>query len=380
MRASSRKRAFTLVELVITLTITLIMVAVAGSLLSGLVSMHQLTAEQSATKRRTQDLFNMIGPAMRNAGLGIPTPKSAAERSHYFDNAGAMQWSNAYLASWNGPIDVIGKASRGAHESDGDILRIMYSLPTGIKFTGGSSPDPSETSSLRPSAGAPMTLGFISEQLDAFVRTTDPSSPFGVRVDTSPAPHDSRSLVTFPGAHTYPLFVASATRSSGSDDGKGVMVLRGTSPYTGAADDALTEVLPRGIIYPYAELCLFRASVAYVADGTFYMLDIESAEDPFKDGALPDPDTMKGFRLDGVKAVRFFPSSDGREVTAWVLFEGDIDDASRVERSQPIASLKDRTIDVEGVATKLWESVAFDDGRYYEDTFMTWRVRNVGIR
>lgn len=374
--ANSRKRAFTLVEMLIAVMITLIMVGVAGSMLADLVSMHQLTVEQSTAKRRAQDVFNILAPAMRSAGLGVPSTKSAAERAHYFDNEVDMGWSNAHLASWNGPIEVVGKSSRGEQTPNGDMIRVMYAVPTGIRFSGGSTPDPTDPAQVGPLAGV-STLGFIAARGDAFDRLTDQSAGMGITIDATSDPHDPRSLITFPGAHGHPIYVNKEDHFA--NDGTGVLELRAAPPFSGTASDAMTEVLPRGVVYPYSELCMFRASIAYVANNTFYLLDIDGEEDPFADG-VPDASSMSGFRVEGVKAARFFLSSDSRELTAWILIEGDSDDAKRSAHNNSVAAVKDRTINVDGSATKLWESVAFDADHYYEDAFMTWRLRNVSVR
>lgn len=378
-QASFRRRAFTLVEMLIAVTITLIMVGVAGSMLANLVSMHQLTVEQNSTKRRAQDVFNALGPAFRLSGLGIPTTDDAAEMAHYFNNT-AMGWTNRYIATWSSPIDVIEKDVRAAErKSEGDVLRVMYSIPTGIKYSGGVTAD--ETSPKRldtfSSTGGEAAMGVVASVPDTFARMVSQTNPYGILIKTGGDRHDPRSLVTFPGAHAHPLLIKNAVHSG--YDGKGIITVQGVGPMSGSASDAMTDVLPRGVIYPYAELCMFRASIAYVADGTFYMLDIADEDDPFA-GGVPDADSMIGSRIEGVKSVRFFPSSDRREITAWLLIEGGIDDERRVSANRSVAAVKSRTVKVEGADTKIWEDVDFDDGRYYEDFFMTWRLRNVGVR
>lgn len=371
-RASSRRRAFTLVELVIAITIMILMLGAAGSILSHLVSMTQLTVEQNVTKRRAQDVFSILTPAFRCAGLGIPSVKF----SEYF--GGWAQWYNRYISSWQGPIDVIAKDDRPAErKSDGDVLRIAWSVPTGLKYSGGSTGDYGGTpASVTPQDLASFRrLGIIEPIPGTFSRMLDVTkTPFGIRPNTD---HDPRSLVTFPGAHTHPMKVTDIGQGDAS-----LSVLG--SPPISISDDVMTKVLPRGVIYPFAELCTFRASIAYVADGTFCMLDLEGEEDPFAGGGVPDAEGMSGARIEGVKSVRFFPSPNGREVTAWILVEGDVDDESRTERGASVETVKGRVTRVETSpgtweTERVWEDVDFDDGRYYEDFFMTWRVRNVGL-
>lgn len=368
--ATCRRGAFTLVELLIALTIAVIMTGVAGSMLSSLVSMHQLTEEQSSAKRRAQDVFAALSPAMRNAGLGIPSEAF----DHYFGDS-SPGWDGSSLARWRSPIEAYESAATPitTPSDHGSVLRVMYSLPTGYVI---SAQDAIANYPLN--AEVELITDKTKGLPDPF--RDDALDPYRIKFD---AENDPRSFVTFPGMDHHPLFVE-ADMSSGT---KKKLQLAGIAPHV-RSDDELTEVLPRGIIYPYSEVCVLRASVAFVDESTstFCIIDVDGPDDPLDGGAIPaDLGARPGFRIDGIKAVRFLPSYDMREMTVWVLVEGDIDDSTRVENSAANAAVRSRTTvrrsasgSYEDVA--LWHGVDLDDGRAYEDFFMTWRLRNIRSR
>lgn len=357
---------FSLVELVIVMVIMVIVIGVAASLLYGMISMHEVASDQTSARRRAQDVFNILQVALQNAGIGVP----AGEFDYYFGSASP---TSSFLANWDSPVTVT---------VSGDVLKVVYSLPTGLKYErieGTFRADPiDEFSDINPpGATYTKTLEFVGKSFDI---VADETNPAGI-IKKGPLPN-TRSFVTFPGMEMHPLVVTVATPGTKEL----TLTLSGITPKEKDIEKVL-GILPRNVIYPYADLYALKAAVAFVDDRggkpTFYMLD-GFEDDPFDGNKLPDNvDDFSGFRVEGIKAIRFLPGVDKRQMTVWVLAEGELAGSSVNSKSkarQAIDIIRGREYTkADKSKEKLWEDVAFEDDVYYEDFFMTWRMRNLQI-
>lgn len=372
-QASSSKRGFTLVELVIVLTIMLVMIGVAGSLLSGMLTMHQVTVEQGTAYRRAQDVFSILRPALQNAGLGAPASDDMA-RATYGTGYG---W-NCWLGSWGAPLEV---ETSTVDEKYGDVLRVAWSMPTGLKYSG---------SDIVTSFGEPAlrsaTLKFAAADDDdapdaahrLFARLTSANAgPGGIKQYVA-GTYDLSSVVTFPGSEMHPLFVTNINTADQS------LTLLSPGRRPDAPTTQISGALPAGRVFPNSELLIFRAATAFVDDSsTFRMIDAPQA-DPMNGGAFAATIAdAPGFSVEGIKAVRFLLGEDGRSITVWLLVEGDVEDARRHATSGANAAVRARKTTKWNAATRaydtieLWEDVEFDPDLYYEDFFSTFRLRDL---
>ena len=370
-KTGARRGGFSLVELVVVMVLMVIVMGVAASLLYGMIAMYQVTSDQTMARRRAQDVFNVLGVSLQNAGIGVP----AGDFGYYFGagyNGVSRPWgSDAFISAWDSPVET-SVNPLDASGGYGDVLKVVYSLPAGLKYEGAAAYAFSDENPENTIAEG-QTLKFIGASLDSVV---DPGNPAGILPDKK---GNVRSFITFPGMDAHPLFVTAA--KAGGDELE--LTVSGVTPKSKDVS-ALFDGLARNVVRPYADLYLLKASVAFVDDAsTFYMLDV--AESDPADASLPeDPSALPGFRVEGIKSIRFLPGQDKRQITVWVLAEGDIADSGRDEHSAAMSAIKSREFtyrnpDGDFETERLWEHVDFDDDAYYEDFFMTWRMRNVQI-
>lgn len=368
--ALSRKRGFSLVEMLMVIVLMAIVMVIASTLMSSVVQMHQASTDLTGGARRSQEVFDLLKTPIQNAGLGV----SDADFDYYFGPLKPGVKNDDFIRDWPSTLFVTDNPLDGR----GDVLRVAYSVPTRVKYVGDAVDSFSET---KPE-GTPATvqMSFVAQGDD--IPLLDADSPLGLgRLTNASVPTSSRWFITFPGRGMHPLAVRGpGTLSMGPNHSTCEFTVEGVAAKP-ASDDALSSVLPRGVIPPHAELCLFRASIAFVDDSsTFWLLDVEGSDDP-KNWTIPnDLDTRSAFRIEGIKAVRFFPAPDRRSITVWLLAESDRGDPQRGGLGA-VAAIKDRTFNVPGptgyTTEKIWEDVEFEPGIYYEDFFMTWRTRDL---
>jgi prepilin-type N-terminal cleavage/methylation domain-containing protein len=331
------RRAFSLVEILIVILIMGVLVGVVGSLMSGFVSSFEATDDQSIARRRAQDVFNILQMPVLNAGMGLP--------GDHFDWYFVLNGHRAPVASWDTPLSVSG--------TDGDILRVVYSVPTGVK--NGTTPGMVDDFSAKPPGYVPDSSTFSRSGVT--LTKSLPAGVEGVIAKTVSTPLDMRAFVTFPGIHMHPLYVTNI------DVPRTTITLAGKKPYEVVDSE---DVMPRNVIYPYHDIFKVRAAVAYVdSNSTFCFADVGTNDITGK----PNVSTFTNapaFRVEGIKAVKFERDSDGRTLTVSVIAEGDTVDSSRGETAQ-LQNLKAR-----------WPHITtFEPDKYYEDFSITWRTRNV---
>ncbi|MDL2264076.1 type II secretion system GspH family protein [Synergistaceae bacterium OttesenSCG-928-I11] len=366
-KIKARHGGFSLVELVIVMLLMVIVMGVAASLLYGMMTMYQVTSDQTVARRRAQDVFNILKVSLQNAGIGVP----AGNFDYYF--GGSRSWgSDKFISAWDSPVEVSANPKNSGSVKYGDVLKVVYSLPAGLKYEGKAEYTFSDVNP-EDNVADGVLLKFVGASFDLVVA---PGNPASILPDQK---GNVRSFITFPGMDTHPLFVEKAT--AGSDELE--LTVGGVTPKSKNLPTSL-DILARNVIRPYADLYLLHASVAFVDDNsTFYMLDV--VEDDPVDPSLPtDPAALPGFRVEGIKSIRFLPGQDKRQITVWVLAEGDIADSGRNERSATMNAIKSREFkyrNQDGIfeTESLWDDVDFDDDVYYEDFFMTWRIRNLQV-
>lgn len=334
---SLSRRAFTLIEIMIVVVIMAIVIGVVGSLLAGYIRMFNETDDQAAARQRAQDVFNALEVPIVNCGLGIPT-----------DSTNGMTYYNtAPIASWGHPLEMKNTSDDVVYASSllsGDVLRIVYSIPSGVKnenkrvsnFTTSGS-GASETLTLTGNLPADLTL---------------------VAGDAS----DTRNYVTFPMAYMSPLGVSSSTSDTITVTGK-------TQPAANATTHPGLAQLIRGEIPPYMDLHFVRAIAAYVDDQSVFHASEVNATDVTQNNPKGGGSVFQnapGLRVEGIKAVWFETDADRKLLTVRVLAEGDVIDETRIDNTDTRAALRSR-----------WGNVTNWDRRiFYADFEMVWRIRN----
>jgi hypothetical protein len=310
-----------------------ILVGVTGSLLLGFTSNFEAADDYTIARRRARDVFNILRVPVQNAGIGLPAVFNPnAPGGYYFNVAGGPAAASA-VGDWNTPVSVSGNS---------DVLRIVYSVPSGWKsdIAGGvfekfssaqgvNSDGPAGGLALRRTPKASVTLGEIIS-----------------------------TFVTFPGIHMHPMLVTAA--------GTGSVTLAGKLPFEAVASE---DVVPRNVVYPFHEMFLVRAGMAYVTDDSFFVF----ADNVLAMSAVPSPPAKPPagsawFRVEGIKALRF-EYDDNRALTVRVLAEGDAADSTR--------RVTARRADLENRWRGWITGITFDPAVYYEEFPMTWRTRNV---
>jgi hypothetical protein len=321
-----------------------VLVGVVGALMGGFAMNFEMADDHSIARRRAQDVFNILQIPVQNAGIGLPLISGDNNFGYCFgiSSSTAAATFAGKVGDWPAPVS-LGKSEPDAVSDD--VLRVVYSMPSGVKVKG----KIDDFSSLKEVNGESPSL--------ASVKLTRPLS------------HDiTGTFVTFPGIHMHPLFV-----ESGGDEGSDEISLRGKLPYEKDDDE---DVIPRNVIYPYHDMFLVRAGVAYVnnensvfvfADDLMKMVGDPDAWLPTINFGANDP----WFRIEGVKAIKF-DYSESSVLTVRVLAEGDSADSARNDGTPLRNDLKARWEDhIEA------NGGAWDPAIYYEEFSMTWRTRNV---
>jgi prepilin-type N-terminal cleavage/methylation domain-containing protein len=68
----AKRGGFSLAEMLVVVLIIGVLIGVVGSLMGGFVANFEMTDDQSITRRRAQDVFNILQTPILNAGLGFP--------------------------------------------------------------------------------------------------------------------------------------------------------------------------------------------------------------------------------------------------------------------------------------------------------------------
>lgn len=330
MRVRNRKKAFSLVEILIVIAIMAIVIGVVGSLLAGYTRMFNETDDHAVARQRAQDVFNALEVSVVNCALGIPTDTMA-----YF--------GTAPVASWLKPLEIKDTAAYGmTNLLSGNVLRIVYSIPSGIK-----------NGNTRVSAFMPPATGTPEVTLTL----TAPLS--GDMVAMAGNPNDTRRYIAFPNAYTSTLEVTEANNTNQ------IKVKGRPQPPADATANPDLARLVRGQISPYQDIHFVRAIAAYVdKDSVFHVAEVNETDV----SALDPTNTLEpgGFRVEGIKAVRFEMTADRRLLTVNVLAEGDIIDQTR----------KDSTLTRNDIKAR-WPAVTnWDNSIFYTDFDVTWRIRN----
>lgn len=372
--ALSRKRGFSLVEMLIVIVLMTIVMVIASTLMSSVVQMHQASTDLTGGARRSQEVFDLLKTPIQNAGLGVRD----TDFDYYFGTLKPGVNNDAFIRDWPSALFVRPNPLNTTGDSRGDVLRVAYSVPTRAKYVGDAVDSFSET---KPEGiSATVQMSFVAQGDD--IPLLDADSPLGLGRWTNTSPTSSRWFITFPGRGMHPLAVRGpGTLSMGPNYSTCEFTVEGVAAKPASGDDTLSSALPGGVIPPYAELCLFRASIAFVDDeSTFWLIDVEGSDYPNSWTIPTDLESRSAFRIEGIKSVRFFPAPDRRSVTVWLLAESDRGDPQRGGLGA-VAAIKDRTFNVPGptgyTTEKIWEDVEFEPGIYYEDFFMTWRTRDL---
>lgn len=349
LRYPGIRKGFSLVEILIVILIMGVLVGVVGSLMSGYVNFYEMTDNQSIAARRAQDVFNALEFPIQNAGVGIP----AKHMDSYF----TVNSGRAPVAPWGTPLSVL---SNDAGSGYGNALRIVYSIPAGAKngplsnleFSGSAGDwAPADTKDYESRLDLANPVSFNISEVGGILRSRrDPSAVI-----------DTRSFITFPGAHMHPVMVLDSSTERSLD-------IRGKRPFE---VEASSDVLARNVIRAFHDVYAVRAAVAYVdRDSVFHLLDVGTEDSSSGSGRFPvvapGNAAWSGFRVEGIKAVRFEQGPERRFIRVHILAEGDVSEYTSDTSASVPSQLRYR-----------WPDVAFDDHVHYEDFSMTWRTRNL---
>ena len=364
--SGAKRRGFSLTEMLVVVLIMGILVGVVGSLMGGFMTNFERTDDQSIARRRAQDVFNILQTPILNAGLGIPP----TDFDYYFGPTG-VSFSGAPIQNWTsltrpiGPIQVIPSSAFNASEDRGDVLRVVYSIYSGVKNVSSADIDDfsaSESDETNNNTGIDKKLPL------------NEAPPIGggdgIQFATAGTSR-VHSYVTFPGLFMHPAIVRGYTSATKELD------LYGKTPLeiVEREGDVSGDVLPRNQIRPYHDMLLVRAALAYVDNkGTFCLYDIND-DSPNIGSTLPtaaaaDAAGKLVYRVEGIKAVRFEEETGtGGGVTSvnvFVLAEGDNAITERRTNTVAVNELRNR-----------WPGINWNDEMYYEDFEMRWRTRNI---
>ena len=355
----SSNRGFSLVEILVVVLIMGILVGVIGSLMGGFITNFEMTDDQSIARRRAADVFNILQTPLLYAGMGIP----ADNFDYYFEPievGGIGGVGGSPIQNWpGGPVSIID--TTGATVLRGPIMRIVYTVPAGVKYKG-------TEHVLEFSEGAPNTSGGASPLApgSGFVtapRQIDLSGSVGslvARGEILSNVYDTRSYVTFPGIRMHPAVIYGTNIAGIEVVGKIPRQIRNISD----------DVVERNVIRPFHDMYLVRAGVAFVDDNsTFIFADIRDSDIT----SYSSVGNREGYRVEGIKAIYFEPTDTplGNHITGvrvYAIAEGDNAITGRHKGSSSLQSLKNNP---------RWSSVTFDDDVFYEEFQMQWRTRSI---
>lgn len=351
------RKGFSFIEILIVITIMAIVIGVVGSLMAGYIRMFNETDDQSVAKRRATDVFNALQVPIINAGLGIPV----TEMGWYFS------WPSGYgssvavstpVANWAAPIDIRNTSSYSVSQNQGNVMRVVYSIPTGWKNgTKLVELEPNDGTIIPKPTAPPYAANIrLAGEYITFASNAAPASATEI---TTGRVNDIRSFITVPNAYARPMYVS--TYDSGE---KKASIFSRPRFY----ETSTTIPISVGDVAPFSELHAVRAIVAYV-DGksVFHAAEVNdsdvSVNPPISSDLIAN---AAGLRVEGIKAIRFEADADHKTLTVRVLAEGEIIDQTRKDDTKTRQTLRSR-----------WLSVTnWDERIYYEDYSMTWRTRN----
>jgi hypothetical protein len=327
-----------------------IVMGVTGSLMSGFVAMFESVDDLTISRRRAQDVFNIMKLPVKNAGLGFPVN----DLDLYFGANKHYTPSALPVLDWSSSLEVLGPGGGFGPGGNKQALRVLYSIPSGSKNEKDGVDNFIFRNSPTPVAG---TIKLAAPILN------DPSNPEALYAGGN----DVRAFVTFSGIHMSPLYVNEVT-----PDGL-ELTAAGVPSQTNVSDRTL--FIPN-YIWPYHDMYFVRAGLAYVDDNSnFIFLDVPNAEaDPSAPaagvGVYPDAsDTdYSGFRIEGIRGISFDLDPDRRYMRMWVLAEGDIADSTR-EGGGKDAAVRAR-----------WQALlgeTLNPEIFYEEFSTLWRTRNI---
>jgi prepilin-type N-terminal cleavage/methylation domain-containing protein len=362
-----RKRpGFSLIEVLIVVLIMGIVLGMTGSLLGGFYNMFEASEDQSSARMRAQSVFNILAGPIQSAGIGIPSRDLSASFTF-----GAVSFG---MKDWPAPLSIASGDNTLFNRLAGEQLRVIYGVPTGLKYTGGTI-----EAGVSPDTGISVFSGFnvnsarqIGNKQVLYVNPGSPPKidPYGMMqwdLTTSLGNGATSMLLAFPGTNMMPARVDTADGSPISTMKISVPSLNyvPTDDYTGA-----------NTIKTNHDIFLLRGAWAYVDDyNTFCFLNIydntfsDVSGVPVSPPPASHPD-FSGFMIDGIAGIWFEtdttdPQYQWRYVKVEVLAEGDTLDE---KRAASMAALKDT-----------WEKrgVTFKPGVYYEGFSRVFRTRNI---
>jgi prepilin-type N-terminal cleavage/methylation domain-containing protein len=331
------RSGFTLIEVLLVVLIMGIVLGMTASLLGGFYNMFETTEDQSVAKMRAQDVFNMLNVPIQNAGIGVPS----SDLNLYFDITGGTA---PEVAAWTAPL-TIAKGTSGSFDAvEGDRMRVIYALPTGLKTVQGTNVPAFSAIGARTDAAVDGNIQFID------------SLPSGITADSG----NLSSFITFPGMDMHPFYVKS--KNSATE-----IVASSKKPWNTVSPDLIGS----NVVRAYHDLYAIRAAVAYVdADNNFCLIEL-GADPSVSSPAYPaaSSSNFNGFRVEGIAGIYFEQDTAGRYVTVRVLAEGDVMNSQR----------DDNTEKRQALAT-WWNGktgITFNPGVLYEELSMTYRTRNL---
>jgi hypothetical protein len=340
--------------MLIVVMIMAVVVGVTSSLVGGFISMFEMTEDQTVSKRRSQDVFNILKIPVQNAGLGLPAAIPNTLNKYYFSaNSESGTPGTDAVIDWPAPVEVV----TGPNGSQ--ALRVLYSLSSGSKN------GPEEILDF---SKIPDENDLLIEKEEYMTITASLSDDLSNHLGVSPGADDVRAYITFPNINMHPIFVEELV-----EDGKKLKV-RGRPPFEDK-EDRSKDVFGRNEIRPYHDLYVVRAGVAYVDDASnFVFLDVPNmSHDPSSSSTYPpvSDDSYSGFRVEGIRGVSFDLDHELRYLTMHVLAEGDIADSTRKTNATKPAEVRARWTPLIG---------PLNDELSYEEYSMTWRMRNIKLK
>jgi hypothetical protein len=295
-------------------------------------------------------VFNILKTPILNSGIGLPHDNFG----YYFVGIPDAP-SDAPIAGWNAPIEVVSN-DRAGRDYSGNALRIIYSLPAGVKN--------GVNAVTNFSAKTDSEINRTSSNIAITLTGNPPAGIDGIKGMVGEPKLDMRSLVTFPGAYMHPEYVL-------NDPAGNEIHVSGKTPFIVDTNGVGTsaDAIARNMVLPFHDLHLVKAGVAYVDDNSrFYMHEVldEDVSSLSLADRFPNAEE-RGFRVDGIKAIRFESETESRSIMVRLVAEGDAYDTVRKETEQAKSLISE------------WPGVNFDSAMYYEEFSLRFRTRNVSV-
>ena len=342
-----RRTGFSLIEILMVVVIMGTVFGVVGSLMSGYFRFSDMAVNVSVAQRRAQDVFSVLELPILDAGVGVP----ACSFDHYLSLGGV----EPPVVAWGSPLSTV---SNDTNPNRGDVLRVVYSAPLGTKNNG------KEVFTFSAQEGADPSSKTYSGPIELTVGVSFDNSPNHIYPERS----DTRSFITFAGAHMHPLLVLSSSSAT-------KLELTGRRPHRSISDK---DIYVRNTIHPYQDVRLLQGAVAYVdRNSVFHLIDVfdkDPSNMPSSSQNLPalSPVSLdwSGFHVEGIRAIRFEQDADKRFLTVHVLAEGDVGDSAFADDSTRVSDIMN-----------IWSPsvVSLDHNVHYETFKKTWRTRSIQI-